>query len=479
MKTFMDEEFMLQSPTASSLYHRFAENMPIIDYHCHLSPRDIFEDRRFDSISQVWLGGRNADGSYYGDHYKWKLMRANGVPEDTVTGSADPYDKFAAFTGTLEQAIGNPMYHWCNLELKRFFDIHEPLTEISMKRIYEQCSDRLRNDPEMSVRGLISRSNVRYVGTTDDPTDSLEWHERISADPSVRFLVCPSFRPDKAINIAKPGFAAYIEKLAASTGKERLATAGEVCDALSERLAFFVRHGCRASDHGLDYVAFRPCSMEEADAVFQKALAGAALTTEEIEKYQTVLLLHLAKQYHRYGIAMEIHYNCLRNVNERMFSMEGPDTGYDMIAQYACSNALAAFMSELDKTDELPKMILFSLQASDFDLLSTAIACFQSGTLPGKLQVGPAWWFLDTRDGMEKQMRSLANLGLLGNFIGMLTDSRSFLSYPRHEYFRRIFCSLIGGWVENGEYPYAEDSLKKIVEGVSCRNAARYFNIDI
>ena len=477
MKAFMDKDFMLKNETAKHLFHDYAEDLPIIDYHCHIPPREIYEDRRYDNIAQVWLGGKNPDGSYFGDHYKWRVMRSNGVPEELVTGSADPYDKFLAFTKALEMAIGNPMYHWSNLELHKYFGITEPLTEKNAKAIWDKTSDMLQHDPNLTVRGIIRQSNVKYVGTTDDPADSLEWHEKLAKVKDLGFMVCPSFRPDKAVNIQRPGFAAYMDKLAASVGKEHLSSIQDVLDALNDRIDFFKAHGCRASDHGLDYVPFRTCSLEEADGIYRKAMRGEALTTEEIEKYQTTVLLSLARKYHKENIVMEIHYSCTRDNNKRMFQLEGPDTGFDMIAKSTCYNQLAELFSALDETSELPKTIVFSLDEADFNQITTCLGCFQSDEIPGKMQLGAAWWFLDTRDGMEAQMKSLANLGLLGNFVGMLTDSRSFLSYTRHDYFRRIACNLIGQWVEDGEYPNDEESLRKIVQGISYNNAERYFGI--
>ena len=335
----------------------------------------------------------------------------------------------------------------------------------------------LQNDPNMSVRGLIKQSNVAFIGTTDDPIDSLEWHEKIAADPTIEVKVCPSYRPDKAININKEGFAEYIGKLAASVGKDKLESAQEVIDALIERLEFFAKLGCRASDHGLDYIPFRPATAEEVDAVYKKVMAGEAITVEEAEKYQTAVLLALGKAYHRLNIAMQIHYSCYRNANERIFRKMGPDTGVDMIAQNTCGEDIARMLSALDMTNECPKTIIYSLNPADNEQIGTMLGCFQSDEVPGKIQHGSAWWFNDTKSGMEEQMKSLANLGLLGNFVGMLTDSRSFLSYARHDYFRRIMCNLIGNWVENGEYPNNEASLKKIVEGISYKNAARYFGL--
>lgn len=477
MKAFMDKDFLLETETARHLFHDYSDPMPLVDYHCHISPKEIYEDRRFDNIAQVWLGGQNPDGSYFGDHYKWRVMRSNGTPEDYITGHKPDYERFLKFVEALEMAIGNPMYHWSNAELHKYFGVTEALTLDNAKEIWDKCNDMLQNDPNMTVRGLIRQSNVAFIGTTDDPVDSLEWHEKIAADPTIDVKVCPSFRPDKAININKEGFVDYIGQLAASVGKEELASAQDVIDALIERLEFFAKVGCRASDHGLDYIPYRPASAEEVDEIYKKVMKGETITTEEAEKYQTAVLLALAKAYHRLDIAMQIHYSCYRNANERIFRKMGPDTGVDMIAQNTCGEDIARLLSALDMTNECPKTIIYSLNPADNEQIGTMIGCFQSDEVPGKIQHGSAWWFNDTKSGMEDQMKSLANLGLLGNFVGMLTDSRSFLSYARHDYFRRIMCNLIGNWVENGEYPNHEASLKKIVEGISYKNAVRYFGL--
>ena len=475
MKAFMDKDFLLESETAKHLFHDYAEALPLVDYHCHIPPQEIYENRRFDDLVQVWLGGENPDGTYFGDHYKWRVMRSNGVSEDYVTGRKPAKERLEKFTEALELAIGNPMYHWCNLELRKFFGYEGYLSPSTVDEVWALTSEKLQNDPHLTVRGLIEQSNVAFIGTTDDPVDSLEWHEKIAADPNIKFKVCPSYRPDKAININKPGFSAYIAKLAASVGKETLETVGDVCAALTERLEFFAKLGCRASDHGLDYIPFRPVTAEAATAAYKKVMDGGEITVEEAEGYQTAILLHLGREYHRLGIAMQLHYSCLRGVNRRMNARLGPDTGFDMIAQNTCGGDIAALLSELDQSGECPKTILYSLNPADNEQLVTLAGCFQSDEIPGKIQHGSAWWFNDTKSGMEAQMRSLANLGLLGNFVGMLTDSRSFLSYARHDYFRRILCNLIGHWVENGEYPDDEAALKKIVEGVCYCNAVRYF----
>ena len=477
MKAFMDKDFLLETETAKHLFHDYAENMPLVDYHCHISPREIYEDRRFNDLTEVWLGGRQSDGSYFGDHYKWRVMRSNGVSEEYITGDKSAYERYLKFVEALQMAIGNPMYHWCNLELRKFFGYDKPLTPETAREAWDFCAEKLRTDPDLTVRGIIKKSNVAMIGTTDDPIDSLEWHEKIAADPSITVKVCPSFRPDKAINISKSGFADYIGKLAKSVGREKLESADEVKAALIERLEFFARMGCRASDHGLDYIPFRPAADEEVNDIFRKVMAGACPSVEEAEKYQTAILLCLGRAYHRLGIAMQIHYSCLRGVNTRLNRLLGPDTGFDMIAQNSCGGDIAALLAALDETGECPKTILYSLNPADNEQLGTLIGCFQSDEVPGKIQHGSAWWFNDTKSGMEAQMKSLGNLGLLGNFVGMLTDSRSFLSYARHDYFRRIFCNLVGNWVENGEYPNEEESLRRIVEGVCFKNAERYFQL--
>ena len=478
MKTFMDQDFLLETETAKHLYHDFAKKQPLADYHCHLNPREIYENRRFQNLTEVWLGGMDENGVLAGDHYKWRLMRANGVSEDYVTGNQPAYVRFLRFVEALEKCIGNPMYHWCHLELQQFFGVTEPLTMESAPRIWEHCNKLLQESPDMTARGLIQKATVAFIGTTDDPIDDLQWHEKIAADDSFSVKVCPSFRPDKAMNLHKAGFAEYMQKLAASVGKAKLSSVEEVCSALIDRIAYFHAHGCRASDHGFEALfPFRKVSMKEANKAYKKALAGKALTQEEIEGYQTTLMLCVGKTYHRLGIAMQLHYSCLRNTNQRMFEKLGPDAGFDAIAQNICGEKIFNFLSELNVTEQCPKTILYSLNPVDNAQLVTMANSFQDDTIPGKIQHGSAWWFNDNKTGMIEQMTNLANLGVLGNFIGMLTDSRSFLSYARHDYFRRILCNLVGTWVENGEYPNNDVALQQIIEGISFRNAKRYFDL--
>ena len=460
-------DFLLDTETARKLYHGWAEKMPIIDYHCHIDPKEIFEDRRFDNIAQVWLGG---------DHYKWRLMRSNGVDEKYITGDAPDREKFQKFAETLPRAIGNPMYHWCHLELKNYFGYTGVLNGSTAEEVWQLCNEKLKNDPAMSARGFITGSNVAMVGTTDDPCSDLCWHEKLAADESFSARVCPSFRPDPAVNLHKAGFAAYIKKLEQVTGRS-IATAQDVCAALSERIEYFDAHGCRSADHGLDYVMFRPVSDEAATAALKKALAGEALTREEAEGYQTTLLLHCAREYARRGWVMQLHFSCMRNPNSRMMAALGPDTGFDCIAVTDSCAATYRLMDALEAEGDLPKTVLYSLNPADNAWLDTLLGAFQSSEIPGKIQHGSAWWFNDHKTGMTEQLTSLADLSVLGNFIGMLTDSRSFLSYARHEYFRRILCSLIGRWVENGEYPADMETLGALVQDICCNNAKRYFGL--
>lgn len=467
MDGFLNRNFLLDTPAARRLYHEYAENMPIVDYHCHINPQEIWEDRRFENITQLWLGG---------DHYKWRLMRANGIDEHFITGDASDREKFQKFAETLPRAIGNPMVHWCHLELKNYFGYEGFLTGETAQQVWDLCCDRLANDPAMSARGLIRGSNVAMIGTTDDPCSDLIWHEKLAADESFPVQVLPSFRPDPALNIHKAGFAQYISKLAETTGR-KLETVTDVCDALSERIAFFDAHGCRAADHGLDYLVCRPVDTGTATAALQKALDGQPLTPEEIEGYQTVLLLHCAREYAKRGWVMQLHFSCMRNPNSRMMAALGPDTGFDCIAVTDNCAAAHRLMDTLYQEGMLPKTVLYSLNPADNAWIDSLTGAFQGTEAAGKVQHGSAWWFNDHKAGMTEQMVSLANMGILGNFVGMLTDSRSLLSYARHEYFRRILCSLLGSWMENGEYPADFALVGGLVQDICYNNAKRYFNL--
>ena len=464
MKNFMDEDFLLSTDTAKHLFHDFAEDLPIIDYHCHLSPQEIAEDVKFDNITRVWLGG---------DHYKWRQMRSNGVEERFITGDASDRDKFQKWAETLEMAVGNPLYHWSHLELQRYFGYHGALNGDTAEEVWNLCNEKLKN---MSARQLILSSNVEMVGTTDDPIDDLKWHKVIAADKSFPVKVLPSWRPDKAVNIEKDDFCGYMDKLAQASGMT-ISTFADVKDALTKRMEYFHEVGCVVSDHGLEYVAYAKTSDEEVEGIFTKRMSGETLTGEEVGKYKMAILLHLGREYHRLHWVMQLHYGVKRDNNRRLFESLGPDAGIDSISTSAPINELADFLNALEYTNQLPKTIIYSLNPIDNAAIGTIIGCFQSSDAVGKIQHGSAWWFNDNKTGMMEQMTSLANLGLLGNFIGMLTDSRSFLSYTRHEYFRRIVCELIGTWVENGEYPADDKSLCKIIQGISYYNAKRYFEL--
>ena len=466
MVSFLSDDFLLSNPTAIKLYHSYAAHMPIVDYHCHIDPKEIYEDRRFDNLAQVWLGG---------DHYKWRIMRSNGVEEFYITGGASDWEKFEKFAQTLPRCIGNPMYHWCHLELKNFFGYTGVLNEKTAREVWELANDKLRHDPLLTARGLIRRSNVVMVGTTDDPCSDLRYHELL-AQSDFETKVCPSFRPDLALNLHKPGFPAYIAKLSEASGVQ-IRSAADVAQALSARIAFFDAHGCRASDHGLDYVMYREATREQIEESFQKALRGEKLTAEEIEGYQTYLLLHCGREYARMGWVMQLHFSCMRNPNSRAFATLGADTGFDSMAVSDSCVALYALMDAWEREGKLPKTILYSLNPGDDSWIDTLIGAFQDASIPGKIQHGSAWWFNDNKTGMVNQLTSLANLSILGNFVGMLTDSRSFLSYARHEYFRRILCNLLGTWVENGEYPDDMEFLGTLVQDICTNNAKRYFRL--
>jgi len=474
----MDKDFLLTNKTAQKLYHEAAAGEPIFDYHCHLIPREIADNRRFPDLAQVWLGEGN-----YGDHYKWRVLRANGVDEKLITGrGADPYDRFLAWADTMPSLIGNPLYHWTHLELQRYFDIHETLNRESAPAIWKAANEKLKNDPDFSVYGIFKKFKVYAVGTTDDPIDNLEWHGTIASSKATATKVLPSFRPDKAINIDKEGFAEYIAKLGQAAGRA-ITTLGDLLEILESRVALFDKMGCKASDHALEYVPYETATNgstgslweKEAGETFIKVLSGDRADTRAMDSYKTLILSRLAALYAEKSWAMQIHLAALRNNNSRMFRSIGPDTGYDAIHDHHCSVNLAHFLDLMEQQNKLPRTILYSLNFGDFYPLATIMGCFQ-GQIPGKMQLGSSWWYLDHKDGMESQMKLLGNVGLLPRFIGMLTDSRSFLSYPRHEYFRRILCNMLGIWAEAGEIPNDSKLLSGIVKDISFGNAKKYFN---
>ncbi len=465
MRAFMDQDFLLNTPTAVKLYHEFSADCPIIDYHCHISPKEIYEDLRYDSITQVWLGG---------DHYKWRLMRCAGVDEKYITGDASDHDKFLKWAEVLGKAIGNPLYHWSHLELRRFFGYEGVLNKDTAEEVWNLCNEKLHSEG-FSVRGLIARSNVETICTTDDPIDTLEWHEKLAADETIKTAVLPAWRPDKAMNLEKPDYADYLAKLSQCSGVE-IKTFADLKQALAIRMEYFAQRKCVLSDHALSYVVYAPASDEEVEAIFAKRLAGESISAQEEAIFKTAFMLYVARKYRAMGWIMQLHYGCRRDNNPVMYERKGPDTGFDCIDNYAPSAQTAAFLGALEKTGDLPKTILYSLNPNDNQAIDTICGCFQSSEAVSKIQHGSAWWFNDHFVGMTDQLTSLASLGYLAGFVGMLTDSRSFLSYPRHEYFRRILCRLVGRWVEEGMFPADMDALKEIVRGVSYENAKRYFN---
>ena len=464
MKKFMDEDFILNNATAVNLYHKYAKDLPIIDYHCHIMQQEIYDNKQFKNITEVWL---------YGDHYKWRAMRSCGVDENLITGDADDYAKFLAWAGTVPKLIGNPLYHWTHLELQRYFDIHETLDLNTAPAIWEKTQKKLTSGT-FNVQDIIAASNVEVICTTDDPADDLFYHQELKHSFKTA-KVLPASRPDKAMKIAHPGFNQWREKLEQLVGF-KVDSYKKLLKALELRMDFFHDNKCVVSDHALDYVPYLLATDQELEQIFAKALAGTDINAAEEEKYRTALLIFLGREYYKRGWVMQLHINAARDNNSKRFNTLGADTGFDSINDNNIVYPLANFLNALDATDSLPKTILYSLNPRDNYVLGTLIGCFQGDGIAGKIQFGSAWWFNDQRDGMKMQMEALANLGSLSSFVGMLTDSRSFLSYTRHEYFRRILCNLIGEWVENGEYPNDEIMLGKIVQDICYYNAQKYFN---
>ena len=468
MKKFMDKDFLLKTKTAKRLYHDHAAKMPIIDYHCHINPMEIYEDKRYDTITEVWLGG---------DHYKWRAMRSCGVAEKYITGDATPAEKFQKWAETIPNLIGNPLYHWTHLELQRYFGITEPLTGENAMDIYEKCN-KILAQPDMSVRGIIRKANVKLICTTDDPVDDLKAHELLAKDPTAPAVVLPAFRPDKAMRADKETFPAYVAQLEQVVGYT-INTVADMRKALNDRIAYFADHGCCVSDHALDY-----CFCVEADEatlndIFTRAKNGKAITWDEQLSYHTALLLSVGQEYYKRDWVMQLHFGCLRDNSKTMFRKLGPDTGFDSMNDAANATGLAKLLNALQEANALGKTILYSLNPADNGIIGTIMGGFQTdSTIPGKIQQGSAWWFNDHKYGMEEQMKSLMSLGAMGTFNGMLTDSRSFLSYTRHEYFRRILCNLIGQMVEDGEYPADWNYLAKLVENISYNNTLHYFGFN-
>jgi glucuronate isomerase len=478
MKNFIDRDFLLSAKTAQELYHEAAAGERIFDYHCHLVPEEIAVNRRFSDLSELWLGG---------DHYKWRALRANGVDEQLITGNADPYDKFLAWAETVPRLIGNPLYHWTHLELQRYFDITDPLNRESAPAIWKAANTIIKDDPAFSVYGIFRKFHVYGVGTTDDPADTLQWHEKVQNAGETETKVFPSFRPDSVIAIQVPGFDEYIGRLGKAAGKT-IGSLKDLLRVLRDRLDLFDRRGCRSADHGLDYPPFD--AVWDADAakaegfgekkageILDRVFSGAPVERQDMDFYKAFILSFLGGEYSKRGWVMQLHFAALRNPNSRMMAALGPNTGYDSIGDARLAEKLARFLDVLDYRGKLPKTILYSLNPKDNYVLGALMGAFQ-GESPGKIQLGSAWWFNDHRDGMEEQITALGNLGLLSRFVGMLTDSRSFLSYPRHEYFRRILCNILGRWTEEGEIPHDLPLLKGIVRDICFENARRYFNMD-
>ncbi len=463
MKKFINPDFILEGKTAQELYHEFAENQPIIDFHCHLPPQLIAEDHNFDNLGQVWLEA---------DHYKWRAMRTNGVNEEYCTGSPSYYEKFMTWAETVPNTVGNPLYHWTHLELARYFNIHELLNPKTADTIYHDASEMLKHK-EFSVQNILKKMNVEVVATTDDPVDSLEYHEKLK---NFHVKVRPTWRPDNLIKTADPrSFNAYIEKLEKLSGKS-INSLNELVEVLDERHEFFDKMGCRASDHGLDRMYFTDNAGSDPDKAFKKLRKGETLNDQENEGYRFAIMQELCKMNHKRGWVQQFHLGAMRNNNTRMYKKLGPDTGFDSIANPQNTYKISRFLDNLDVDNKLTKTILYNLNPADNAPFATMIGNFQDGSVQGKMQYGAAWWFLDQKSGMEQHLADLSALGLLSRFVGMVTDSRSFLSFPRHEYFRRIVCNYLGNEVDKGAIPYDKEILKNVVEGVSYKNARDYFN---
>lgn len=465
MKTFITEDFLLFNRTAEELYHNIAKDLPIIDYHNHLNENDILKDVSYSNLSEIWLAG---------DHYKWRAMRANGIDEDYITGNKSDYEKFLAWARTVPNTFGNPLYHWTHLELLRYFDIDEILNEDSAPAIWEKANAMLVT-PELSVRSLLKKEKVEFLGTTDDPTDNLETHQEMR-NSGYECKISPSFRPDKGLAIEKEEFIPWIGKLSEASGIT-ITSYSDFLEALSKRVEYFDELDCRSSDHGINVMFFEESNQKETDVIFQKRLNGETLTEKEIDQFKTYTLLTLGELYADKGWAMQLHIGPLRNNNTRMFNKIGADSGFDSINDRGLAEKLSKFLDTLDIKEKLPKTILYSLNSQDYQVIAAVAGNFQNAEIPGKIQFGTAWWFNDTIDGMENQMKILANTGLIFNFIGMLTDSRSFLSFSRHEYFRRILCNLLGTWVEEKKIPKDMVLLQKYITGICYENAKQYFSI--
>lgn len=466
MKEFLGKDFLIDNDIGQELFDNYAKKMPIYDFHCHLVPEEIYEDKKFKNITEAWLGA-----NHYGDHYKWRLLREFGVPEEYITGDKSDIERFRKFAEVMPYLVGNPIYEWTHLELKRYFGINECLSLETADEIYQRCNEKLKT---LSARKMVSMNNVDTLFTTDDPTDDLHFHELLAQDKSFKTHVKPCMRPDKAINIDWDTFVPWVEKLSHVCHRQ-IVSLSDMLSCLDERIEYFVAHGCKATDHALDTVDVYPGSPEEAEAIFKKAMARLPLSSKEVSQYKFYLLIHLGKQYAKHGLVQEYHIGALRNNSIRRYKELGADTGFDAVNDERVSQNLSLILSTLDETNSLPKTILYTLNSKDYEPLVTLMNCYQSEGIRGKIQFGTSWWFNDHFEGINKQLNILAADGLISCFVGMLTDSRSFLSYPRHEYFRRLVCNLLGKLVEQGRYPHDIKTLGKIVEDISFNNAKNYF----
>jgi glucuronate isomerase len=464
MKKFLDENFLLDTRTAEVLFHDHARDLPIIDYHCHLPPDEIASDRQFENLTRIWLKG---------DHYKWRAMRANGVPEKFITGKAGDFEKFRKWAETVPSTLRNPLYHWTHMELKRPFGISKLLNGETAREIYDKATAMLSTEA-LSTRNILRRMNVEVVCTTDDPADNLEHHKTVLKD-GFEVRMFPAWRPDKSMAVANPaGYNSYLDRLAESSGIEIRSFTG-LLDALQKRHDYFHEHGCLLSDHGIETFYADDYTPAEIDAIFAKIRNGKKLEKDEVLKFKSAMLIHLAVMDHKKGWTQQFHVGAIRNNNSRMTGLLGPDTGYDSIGDFELARPMSRFFDRLEQMEKLTKTIVYNLNPRDNELIATMLYNFNDGSTRGKMQFGSGWWFLDQKEGMEKQMNALSSLGLLGNFVGMLTDSRSFLSFPRHEYFRRILCNLLGSDVEKGLLPSDMGLLGKMVENISYYNAREYF----
>ncbi|WP_434036488.1 glucuronate isomerase [Formosa sp. 4Alg 33] len=464
MKTFITDNFLLENKYAEELYHNYSSKMPIIDYHCHLPPKDIVNNTVFENITKVWING---------DHYKWRAMRTLGVDEKFITGNSTDKEKFMNWANTVPYTMRNPLYHWTHLELSRYFDINELLNEKSAEAIYTEASSKL-NSEAYSCRNLLNKMNVEVVCTTEDPLDSLDLHAEYLKDKTATTKMSTAFRPDKVILIGADDFNSYLDKLAIVTGVE-INSYDSLCNALRNRIQYFHDHSCRLSDHGLNQINFEDFTEAEIKSIFNKKRSNQTITLKEIRQYEGAILSFLAETYHELGWVQQFHLGALRNNNRRMLAQLGPDTGWDSIGDYSQAENLSKFLNALDTKDKLTKTIIYNLNPADNEVMATMIGNFNDGSVKGKVQFGSGWWFLDQKDGMTKQLNALSNMGLISCFVGMLTDSRSFLSFPRHEYFRRIVCNLFGQEIEKGELPNDMEWIGKIIEDISYNNAKEYF----